>query len=341
MCDMSDHTHPHAHGRLLSTPLSEEATRRQILKALGLSPALMILASHEDAWALEAPQSSLQIVNGYRILRSNGIPNHPTGSFPNRRNPHQIRAQNHEFRIPLTPQRRGQPRPYDHSSFGVALNGIPFDPFTAEYYNRDRRSNWRYEALSGKIDLGLDGYNAHVQPDGSYHYHGIPKGLITRWSPNAHSPLIGYAADGFPIYILNGYNDPRNPQSGVRKLRPSYRLKSGQRPDGPGGTYDGTFVADYDYVPGLGDLDEANGRETVTKDYPQGTYAYFLTDSFPFIPRSFAGTPDASFAKGPPQGGSRRGGPSHHRRSVDGPPPRGNPPHPRHPQNRRPRPPWE
>lgn len=366
MCDQKDQTppgagggHSHHHGRILGHPLSADATRRQILRMLGLSPALMIMSKAPDAWALADSRVDMRIENGQRIITSNGIPDHPTGQFPNRGNPHSITSQNHRFTMPASPVRRGPPQPYDHSSFGVAINGVPFDPFTAEYWQRDRRSNWRYEALSGKVDLGLDDYNAHVQPDGSYHYHGVPLKLVRRWSPQAHSPLIGYAADGFPIYILFGYHNPSGGGSGVRPLRASYRIKSGTRPDGPGGQYDGTFVADYEYVPGLGDLDEANGRETVTPEYPRGTYAYFLTDAFPFIPRYFAGTPDRSFMKGPGgpggQSGNRQGGmqggpgggqgngqgsgrgfpPGGGRPGpFGGPPPHGGP-------GGRPRPPWE
>ena len=61
-----------------------------------------------------------------------------------------------------------------------------------------------------------------------------------------------------------------------------------------------------------------NGRSGVTAEYPGGTYHYVITASYPFVPRCFAGTPDASFQKGPPGGGpGRPGGPLHP------PPPRG------------------
>ena len=63
---------------------------------------------------------------------------------------------------------------------------------------------------------------------------------------------------------------------------------------GPGGKYDGTFTADFEFVQGSGDLDATNGRFEVTPEFPQGTYAYHITDEFPFIPRSWHGTPDAS-----------------------------------------------
>ncbi len=87
----------------------------------------------------------------------------------------------------------------------------------------------------------------------------------------------------------------------MKNLRSSYRLKSGSRPSSstdPGGTYDGTYVADYEYVAGLGDLDECGGRECVTPEFPAGTYAYFLTDTWPSVPSWLRGTPDPTFAPG-------------------------------------------
>ena len=80
-------------------------------------------------------------------------------------------------------------------------------------------------------------------------------------------------------------------------MRASYRLKPGQRPGGPGGSYDGRFTADYEYVKGSGDLDECNGRFGVTPEFPQGTYHYYLTEEFPYIGRLWRGTPDPSFFK--------------------------------------------
>ena len=98
--------------------------------------------------------------------------------------------------------------------------------------------------------------------------------------------------------------------SGVTNLASSYRLKSGDRPsDSPGGTYDGTFVADYEYVDGLGDLDECNGRDCVTPEFPDGTYAYFLTDEWPWVPTYLRGTPDDSFSPGPGGAGGGAGQP--------------------------------
>ena len=135
-------------------------------------------------------------------------------------------------------------------------------------------------------------------------------------SGTEHSALVGYAADGFPVYSIHGYADGSNAASAIVELTSSYQLRSGTRSDGPGGTYDGTFVEDFEYVAGSGDLDACNGRFTVTPEHPDGTYAYFLTETYPYIPRCVSGTADASFQRQPLLSG----------RPGVGAPPRGNRP---------------
>ena len=180
--------------------------------------------------------------------------------------------------------------------FGIAVNGVVMDPGTAEYWQNDRRSGWNYEALGGACKLGLDKYNAHVQPDGTYHYHGIPTGVLAAEEGTSVPALLGFAADGFPIYGPYGFSDPKR-ATALKKLKSSYRLKSGTRPGGPGGRYNGKFTQDWAYVAGAGDLDQCNGRFAVTPEYPKGTYHYVLTDTFPFIPRCWMGNPDSSFLR--------------------------------------------
>ena len=107
---------------------------------------------------------------------------------------------------------------------------------------------------------------------------------------NEHSPILGWAYDGNPIYGPYGYIDPTDQNSGLRRLRTSYRLKNAlvyevdsnpnpTRGDGPPlATYPaGSFVDDYEYAFQLGDLDPYNGRFCKTPEYPDGTYAYFVT----------------------------------------------------------------
>ncbi|QDT50304.1 hypothetical protein Pan258_43610 [Symmachiella dynata] len=257
-------------------------------------------------------QVSIKVDGDVRVIRANGIPNHSTGAFPNRGNPHRITAQKYLFRIPAEPEQARRITPLGLQDFGIAVNGIPFDPGAAEFFLGNRQSGWQYEALSGAVRLGIDGNYAHVQPTGAYHYHGLPTELleILGLKKESHSPLVGWAADGYPIYAVYGYADAENPESKVKALASSYRLKSGRRPSGrgePGGKYDGTFVADYEFVEGAGDLDECNGRFSITPDFPAGTYAYFLTKEWPVIPRAFSGTPSRDFERsGPPGARGRR-----------------------------------
>lgn len=234
-----------------------------------------------------------------RVITANGIPAHKVGRFPNNGNPNRIKAQSYTFSMPLFPQKTTRSTESRMGIFGVGVNGVPFDPGAAEFWRGNPRSGWQYEALGGAVPLGLDANYAHVQPTGAYHYHGLPVGLMQQlgWSRQAESPLIGYAADGFPIYAITATVNGR-----VTQMTSSYRLKSGNRTgNGPSGRHDGTFVQDYRYVAGAGTLDECNGAFVKTADHPQGTYAYFLTDSFPVIPRCHKGTPDPSFQKRRPR----------------------------------------
>ncbi|MEX0366144.1 MAG: YHYH protein [Ruegeria sp.] len=251
------------------------------------------------AIATQAPRDSrvdMVIRDGRRIITSNGVPSHRIGTFPNRGNPHRVAAQAYRFEVPVNPTARAATALPRGASFGVAVNGVPFDPNAAEFWQGNPRSGWTYDALGGAVALGLDSNYGHVQPSGAYHYHGLPVGLLQQlgWSLAAPSPLVGYAADGFPIYALTAMVDGE-----VVRMTSSYRLKSGQRPGGsaPSGPHDGAFMQDYIYVAGAGKLDACNGAQVVTAEYPNGAYAYFLTDTYPVVPRCLKGAMGQGFAK--------------------------------------------
>lgn len=272
---------------------------------------------------LPDPRVSITIEGDKRVIRSNGIPDHATGEFPNSGNPNAVRVMTHEFVVPLHPKLNDAPM-RSGPEFGIAVNGIPFDAGTGEFWTENGtkfgvRSAWNYEAFGGGADLGLDSNNAHVQPTGKYHYHGMPTGLLKELGGEQgieRMILIGWASDGFPIYGPFGYSDPMDSESEVIELESSYQLKAGSRPtspDGPGGEYNGHFGRDWEYNEGSGDLDECNGRFGVTPEFLEGTYYYVVSDSFPQIPRMWHGQPDQSMrrpAEGnrlPPGNGQRRG----------------------------------
>ncbi len=259
------------------------------------------------------PSVKIEIVGTNRVITANSIPNHKVGLFGNvagSLNPNAIRAQNKTYTITNQPIKATQFFPLTNAttnslwSFGVLLNGVELDPIAAEPWPHQglmaTNVNWEWNLEATNVKIGLDCNNAHVQPTGKYHYHGSP----TLYLQNANIPsntmtLVGYAADGFPVYYKYAYTNATDANSAVIAMTSSYRLKSGKRPgDGvtaPCGSYDGVYSNDYEFVNGLGTLDQANGREGVTPEYPSGTYYYVITDDFPNIPRYFRGTPAPEF----------------------------------------------
>ena len=148
-------------------------------------------------------------------------------------------------------------------------------------------------------ELILDDNNGLAVKDAieNEYYYGVaanPKRLRLRLQDNIqnitfqetatlnHSPILGYAYDGNPIYGPYGFSDPLDSSSSVARMNSGYQLKS-SRTDGPvDAPYDmGTFVDDYEWVAtvdtGKTRLDINNGRFCVTPEFPQGTYAYFIT----------------------------------------------------------------
>jgi hypothetical protein len=98
-------------------------------------------------------------------------------------------------------------------------------------------------------------------------------------NPNilSHSPLIGWAYDGNPIYGPYGYNK-KNGSGGIVQLNSGYLLKTSaqnNRPEFPLGF----FIEDYEYKNKNDEncLDEYNGRFCITPEFPLGVYAYFST----------------------------------------------------------------
>jgi hypothetical protein len=253
-----------------------------------------------------------------RILSGNGIPNHEVGTFPNNNNPNTIRELNVNKRFTLCPEiisESGLEIVGPALAIAYAINSVKFDPGTAGRCNdlgecslAQGQGNWNIEALGhDTFNFGDDMNHAHVQPNGEYHYHGMPELLIEFLGDNEGMTLVGWAADGFPVYARYGFSDANDSASQVIALQSSYRLKS--QPDtnrpmvltslagGPGqGTTNpnipipmGAFTQDYEYVDGLGDLDQCNGRYGVTSEFPKGIYYYVVSDDFPFFTRCLKG----------------------------------------------------
>jgi hypothetical protein len=235
-------------------------------------------------------------------MTSNGLPDHDTGTFPNSNCPNTIAAWSASANVTLTPESTGTAA--DIQIVGFALNGVKFDPSTAGTCTVSggtttcsligNTGTWNIEALGqSSFNFGVDSDNAHVQPSGQYHYHGMPEAVLTKWSGGSMKPtLVGFAFDGFPVYARYGYTSAMDSTSAVKVMKGSWQLKTTPDSGRPSTTtYPmGAFTQDYEYVAGSGDLDECNGRTDVTPEFPCGIYHYYITDTYPFIQRCVKGT---------------------------------------------------
>lgn len=250
--------------------------------------------------------------DGERNLSANGIPDHEVGTFPNSNNPNTIEEQSVATSYTLTPEETPTATTMGGPSgpTGFVLNGVKIDANTAGSCDDSgtdcslagNSGNWSIEALGQtSFNFGTDDNNAHVQPGGAYHYHGMPEGFIIKQGGNASAmTLIGWAADGFPIYARYGYSIASDASSPIISMTGSYQHVSTVSTSRPSvDIYPlGTFKQDWEYVEGAGDLDECNGRVGVTPEFPSGIYHYYATDSYPYFQRCVKGEVDA--AGGPP-----------------------------------------
>lgn len=145
----------------------------------------------------------ISFTDKHLVMKSKNLPNHPTAVFPDRSrfldgNPNFIQEQRDTWYIPLEPKenpnraaamtmdnKRGLPM----GPIGVATNGVVFfNPFD---HIAEADAVWRLDRCCG-----------HPSPSYSYHYHKYPVCVNTPWDDDGsgHSPLIGFAFDGFPVY---------------------------------------------------------------------------------------------------------------------------------------------
>lgn len=254
-------------------------------------------------------------------IKTNGIPSYPVGPYLDG-NPNQAGSQNAIFKFPLTPQQNtGTATATTLGNIGVFINGVALFDYRDGVSWKSSSNSFAGGPLGGTGDgvwnrdavvyekAGFDCAKGH--PAGTnYHHHQNPSafkldtqvisticnlydsdGLYTI-NPSQHSPLLGFAYDGFPIYGAYGYANT-NGTGGIVRMKSGYQLRNitvrntysngTSVTSGPNvsTTYPlGTFREDYEFISHPSDasyLDEHNGRFCVTPEYPNGTYAYFCT----------------------------------------------------------------
>ena len=161
-------------------------------------PAAKIAVQGSVSWP--AHRLAIFVSRGRIHITSNDLPSHTTGTFPIAsgdpayaydRNPNSIRAQAFDVALPAAPTAAASPSCLPGGPIGVLLSGAyVFDALDAT--GRD--------AVAHEIQDRCDG---HAGPGGSYHYHDLTP-CLPAGPPGKHSPLVGYALDGYPIYGPRG-----------------------------------------------------------------------------------------------------------------------------------------
>lgn len=267
-------------------------------------------------------------------VNATGIPAYPVGPFTGDGNPNNAGNQNAIFKFPLNPtQNTGTPTSTSAGNIGVFINGVAMFDYRDGVSWKSSTGAFAGGPIGGSGDgvwnrdaivyekLGFDCSKGH--PAGTnYHHHQNPSAFdldlntvsticnlydadgLYAINTTQHSPLIGFAYDGFPIYGAYGYLNT-NGTGGITRMKSGYQKRNitvrslyadgTDVTDGPpvNTTYPiGSFKEDYEYIahPTEPDyLDVHNGRFCITPEYPNGIYAYFCTvdanhnSAYPYI----------------------------------------------------------
>ena len=141
-----------------------------------------------------------------------------------------------------------------NAMFDLSVRGLTLN-------NKNRFGDETFtETLNDKLKYSALGYNKTLQD--SFGDDG-----------ENHSPIVGWAYDGNPIYGAYGYTDPEDVNSDPKALVSGYVLDTTYT-DRPEGYAEGFFTEDYKFNDS-GDLDINNGRFAKTPEFPKGVYAYY------------------------------------------------------------------
>jgi hypothetical protein len=263
----------------------------------------------------------VQYSNSWVYVTASGIPSYVTGPFLDG-NPSQATNQNAIFKFPLAPsQNTGTATSTTGGNIGVFINGVAlFDYRDGVSWNNNTQAEgggpiqgppgqgiWNRDAIVAER-AGFDCAKGHPAM-GNYHHHQNPSAFdmdlnvlstvcnlydadgLYILDSNQHSPLIGFAYDGFPIYGGYGFKNTDG-TGGITRMKSSFQLRNitarttyadgTNVTDGPAinSTYPlGRYREDYEFIAHSESdyLDIHNGRNCVTPEYPDGTYAYFCT----------------------------------------------------------------
>ena len=195
-------------------------------------------------------------------FRSNGIPNHaleaeyimPDDASPCVPHPTAdcshiepvataIQENDLDYTIPTTPQKVTQTFSLPFGAMGVLISGSPvYNPYEGDGTTVAMNANFTMDNKQGQKVAFMDSCNGHPSPHPAeqYHYHGLPLCVTSQVDEeNGPSHIIGYGFDGFPVYGDRDIDgEPIKPET----------------------------------------LDECNGIESPTPEFPEGIYHYVMLD---------------------------------------------------------------
>jgi hypothetical protein len=271
----------------------------------------------------------VQYSSNFAYVTCTGVPSYATGPFQDG-NPSQATNQAAIFKMPLNPVvNTGTKTATTPGNIGIFINGVAlFDWRDGVAWNNTTGalcggpgnpmcpggmgavSDWNRDAILAE-KAGFDCAKGHPAM-GNYHHHQNPTAFkldlsvtstvcnlydadgLYKLDSTKHSPLIGFAYDGFPIYGAFGYKN-LDGTGAITRMKSSYSLKTATtRTNGPAvsTTYPaGYFKEDYEYIANTASdyLDQYNGRICKTPEYPNGIYCYFATvdakwnSAYPYI----------------------------------------------------------
>lgn len=142
------------------------------------------------------------------------------------------------------------PSALPNAAVAVLVNGLPLFN-TREAASWGNQGDWHYN--KSEIESHSELEYGHVTASGLMHYYNIEPVILglTEWNSTQHSPIVGWAFDGLPIYGPYGYAEyDSNGQvvnSDIAPIKSAFKLRTGERTTGPGGAYTGVFVEDYEF----------------------------------------------------------------------------------------------
>lgn len=275
------------------------------------------------------PRNYMAFEKGTITVRSSGLPYH---SFGNSQATSSATIRNYNRSWPLHAGSNVSAGTFHEAAgpgtIGFAINGVsiigpnfgqlaPAGYLTVPGFSY----NLGYPLLAG---LNKDNAGGITDSNGTYSYYGFT--FVNAWNTgigatngaqgdpdsvfaagylegvfrhlDGHSRILGFALDGYPIYGPFGYTFADGTHTAVKRMVSKYKLRDASyraNTDACDMTLHpmGIFVEDYMLdLSGETDLDQYNGRFCVTPDYPDGTYAYFMTINAD-------GTPAYPYAVGP------------------------------------------